>query len=535
MRMQAPSMPPGPASVAEVLSWQKPMWHILLGDVFEGRSRLERLNRCLRDGLLATSAFTGMDAARYAVCSGIVELDSFLQLPPDTTAASFVQACDIGVLQRKFLCQLAETDSNSTCVLGDIEDRLTSGARDLLDQLEPHDGASVTARAHCYAAMHHLLLFDPLSFYPRDRTSACSVHPQGCLTCARAALQDSIDNGIEHGAVWHQQVAYQQRHANSMSVHFGSTVCSGHSALGCRSGLGHRSQRSHAQWISERKALATTSDEDVFFHENRPEYPVQAQMRDPLKETHEVLSIITDPLMFAKPVSRKRRMSCGINRQKWKYIGPQDVQAAFEKLFRRRVCADGTIFLTASDDRLVEVYKQIGAKRHVFFEDGLQPSDMFPFILTAHERKRRRSYLQQASLQGCEDVGCYDVSQNSRGGNRKDWKRVPCVIPHSVIVSEVRKGMMMGEELVQTLGVAVHDDASVLPAYSRSLRNFGHRDMITLAGGAFDVEVYASFVFFVLCNIAPVEATTPRLIICDFSEDEDSSGDTASVDQLAST
>ena len=343
------------------MAWPAQLWQDVMA-ASDGEQQCERMRAHSRRGFLCTTAFSGMDAARYAFLTALHAWDVF---DSSNTSVAFVQACDIAQKQLELLMSYSVTlDAGASCVHNNIEGRLSASTVEVLEKLMPPPGASTRQRRVAFRSMHSALLRDATRVHPRDAVAECLVHGKPCRVCPRAALRDSAASGVLGGTVWHEQLQYQQRFKHSWHIHFGSTVCSGHSALGTRQGLAHASEFSHAVWVSERLARTALGEEDIFFHENRPEYPVDVQLRQALSSTHTVYSVVTSPKRQGRPINRTRRLTCGVSKR-MRYVGPPDVQKGVDDFCNRTLRVGGDIFMTASNSELMEMYREIGAKRHV--------------------------------------------------------------------------------------------------------------------------------------------------------------------------
>jgi hypothetical protein len=101
-----------------------------------------------------------------------------------------------------------------------------------------------------------------------------------------------------------------------------------------------------------RRARCLDGREDFFFHENSHLYPVAAKLREPLKQTHEVVSIVASGIMLGFPYNRPRSYACGFDRSKFVWAGQGDPQTEFEHLFVRSVQLTGDVYFLADDDEV---------------------------------------------------------------------------------------------------------------------------------------------------------------------------------------
>ena len=82
-----------------------------------------------------------------------------------------------------------------------------------------------------------------------------------------------------------------------------------------------------------------------------------AVMQAPLKETHELVFVLTSPLLLGFPARRLRSLGAGLNRATLVWCGPdtpEGVQEEFDTLYSRPCELDAGIYLRATEE---EVYR----------------------------------------------------------------------------------------------------------------------------------------------------------------------------------
>eukprot|EP00971_Amphidinium_carterae_P352880 6492760-Amphidinium_carterae.7 len=131
---------------------------------------------------------------------------------------------------------------------------------------------------------------------------------------------------------------------------WGSTVCHGYSSLGKHEKEGNvAAASSHDVWLEERRVLCERGCEDLFFHENSPNYPADSLLAEGLKDTHEVRSITIKGTQLGLPYGRNRKLTCGWNRKVFVWKGTTDIVAEFAASCGHSLNLDGDAYLVASD------------------------------------------------------------------------------------------------------------------------------------------------------------------------------------------
>eukprot|EP00969_Alexandrium_andersonii_P079042 3486081-Alexandrium_andersonii.AAC.1 len=129
--------PNGPDSAADLFCYPLAIVRRLFdGDTDMHRSRISAMHEILRQGVKASSDYSGMDCPREAFRLANIALEMVLgKVPyprPLGGGQHFFQmcrACDVGSTQCKVLIKLATSDEPSTCVFRDLQDRLPSVAK----------------------------------------------------------------------------------------------------------------------------------------------------------------------------------------------------------------------------------------------------------------------------------------------------------------------------------------------------------------------------------------------------------------------
>ena len=514
-RIREASYPLGPKSFEECQAWHVEKLRRLSAGP-SGSLRMARCGAIIERGILAHTSFSGCDGPRYAL-KGTVE--AYKETTSSDVNFHCVSACDLGEAQLKFLCNLSmAADAKTTCVHKDVESGIDPFCKQVLNRLQPKSDASVQKKRDAYAAMHTYLISNAEIAYPIDGRFDCLVHKKRCFAAPREALRQSIEAGAASGEEWYNVPDMQTKHADSISIHLGSTMCAGLSCLRSDAEItadAHASERSHAVFIATRLARAKQRQEDFFFHENKLRYDVQNRM-EAWADTHEIITVTTDPKVEGYEVSRARRLTCGIAKHGHVYVGPENKQMAYDDIFRSRSVLDGSVYLTASKAQLVDAYKKMAAKHGCYFEGserdpvkiyreggiwGLQKSR-----LLAWKRASKKRWFYA------------DIGQNCRHTN-KPPSHIPCLIPNSIIWSELRGGPLLPYEHLQAQGFHV-EHPPFWPEYTKVLSECTPHAMKRFAGGTVHCGVYAGFIMFIMGHVVAREkpVVQQHIITNDFTD-----------------
>ena len=202
----------------------------------------------------------------------------------------FLRACDKAAIPQHVLLRLAtEEDKGSSCVFADLEDRLPPDAR---------ESSSKEEKEHAYASMLQFLMENRSTLFHQHATSYCLVHERECLVSEPVHPRDN------------------DKYPTPLKISFAGTTCVGWSSAGKHGRYAHVSERVHAVWLSERAAKAEHDLEDVVFQECVINYPTKEKLREPLWQTHQVLTVRTGPDLHGWPTTRPRKFAACINRRR---------------------------------------------------------------------------------------------------------------------------------------------------------------------------------------------------------------------------
>ena len=183
-------------------------------------------------------------------------------------------------------------------MFADIEDRLPPDVQARLAQLMPSDEASKEARQLAFSEMQAYFMKNRHEIFTPFSTSFCLVHGKECRTCSPP---NDLDN---------------DRYPHPLVIHSAGTTCLGWSSAGKQERHSHVSESTLSIWLAERRALAERDAEHIAFQECVVGFPTTEKVREPLFETHSVVTVKTGPELQGWPTTRPRRFCAAINRRR---------------------------------------------------------------------------------------------------------------------------------------------------------------------------------------------------------------------------
>ena len=249
----------GPQNLEEMYRWPSTILHRLLqrGDASDSLRRA-RLQAIFSRGVYVCSDYSGMAGEYELLHQMLAPLNSALQTPSPITVKHKC-VCDFGAVQQRVLRYISVMLENSgTCVMNDINDRLTDQARGLLDSLMPPDGAPPHEAMAAYESMLTWLIENRSTAFAEDGKSDCVIHGRRCpLRPPRSSMEPSTEN-------------------EALVMSFAGTTCKGWSTVGKRKCFSDPSERPHGVWLCDRMRAAESMQEDLFFSECTARYPAEA-------------------------------------------------------------------------------------------------------------------------------------------------------------------------------------------------------------------------------------------------------------------
>ena len=512
----------GPTSEYELNHWHESMWASIMNGPL-GAGRMKRLQLHLKRKLVVTTEFSGFDVPRFSVEQAMTGYKAVCKEPVETNPFLFVSACDVGAMQQRFLTKLSmQRDKSKSCVFGDIESAVPAAERVGIDSFMPAASATTAESKPAYRAMRKHVLENAASIFPTNSASPCKVHHQLCPVVPAHVFKHPLSSSETRA--WWTCSKTRDTYKEALQANMASTMCSGWSPAGNRSGEGHVSERSHSVSLGQRLALAQQGNEDVYFHENRPEYPVDDLQRQPLKRTHGVVSVVVDPDDIGEPLKRKRRLTCGFDQSKFIYVGePENARDDFMAIFGRSTETNGNIFLNAVES-VFEDFKEFAFRNHVYLSNSsTEAMSDLSSILSPEQRSRVRAWAARAKAANFpETAGWFaDIQDWPRGHLPKET--MPPFLKSSMMYSNSRRGLVTTHEGMRCHGFrSGPDNKDACSDWVSVFSNSKLYERQALIGGSVHAPLYAAWVFFCLSNLVERKLESPPPLLCDqdFTDDD---------------
>ncbi len=349
---------------------------------------MANITEFMQNGISISTDYSGFNSPREAMH----QLRAACKLHRDEVPeVRFTRACDNAKLpQQLLLWSAAHLDKNRSCVFDDIECALSEHAKNYLNALEPPlmDKApseeDIAAAHKAYTEMQLWLMRNRSWIFPNKPTGTCLVH-RDCECPQPPNL------GVGHDG--------------PLRFNWAGTVCHAWSSAGAQLRYAHRSERTHAVWLTKRIVSLERDEEDGFFQECTWNYPVVEKLQYPTQGWCRTVWVKFGPDTLGFPSRRPRVMSFAMSRNKLVWLAPAtpaEIQADFEEFFARAVVLDGDSYLAASQELVQNMYTARLAKRHHF---------------NAHEDIAcdNRRVLQHALCPGyCQTLKAYQEAYEAR-------------------------------------------------------------------------------------------------------------------------
>ena len=239
--------------------------------------------------------------------------------------------------------------------------------------------------------------------------------------------------------------------------------CQGWSAEGKRARGSHSSQHALATWVCQRKALAASGEEDMFFQECTPLFDSQSCLAEPLEETHKIIETCVGPSLLGWPTSRDRRLCAGLSLRSLVWVGPEDpdeLTRQFEQLFARCCILNGSVFFQ-EDKQATQDWCLAKLKQRQFFGPPPSGHRLWRKILPPGQFQRLEAY-QARMASGAALDGTYicdlDHWPDSPGPTAGPF--FPVLLRHGTIVDLNNMRVAMGKDRFLSLGFHMTTDVS---------------------------------------------------------------------------
>ena len=529
------SMPPGPTTRLALSEWPLTLAKCLLdsGNELDEEICL-RLLTLLQSKLVFYTDYSGLDCPRecmeYAL-SGLVKQLGW-HLPHD--CAKFTRTCDIGSLQTKVLTEISKKVlGGSSCHFDDILGRLPQVARDWIEAALPTPGMSKEVREQANSDIKAWLQLNKSWLFPPGATSychvcdkMCPVHPsyitdaqepqhkrQKLLASSCSSRPDELEDGKE-------EISEETR---PLYINVGGVPCTAWSAEGSQDGWAHASEVPHAVWSCERQQFAARSDEDLFFSECTPRYPVQQKLPEGMKY-HRTLTITIGPECMGWPVRRQRLLMCGLNLKTLRWVGPDNYVHDFKQRYYRGMRLSGDTFFEAPEDEVHAEYMHLahGRKFQVSRAEvsSLSTQAMLDMALPPGARLRLQHYHEKRANLEPDQVLICDVDHNPDTKGSSPGSEWPVQLTHGTFINVThdpeKDRVAIGMEHLSAMGFNIYPPQDCSLHRSRLvdvLKALPTRQQKLLAGNGMHLVTQAAWMMYVLANVVRVRPdTVPRLL-----------------------
>ena len=262
------------------------------------RSRLEQVkNR----GVKCSSLCSGIDAAGEA-CR-LIQL-AVAEAEQTQASAAWIlpmSFCDHGKHQKAFLQARANALPHSPCVFGALQDRVPAevkaecGIGSFKSESKTkgggkRKGGGKADRAEVMAFFEKAASWMKVhgdQAFPATASSWCYQHEDNCrVRQSRDMPSRPTSHDLQEGPDSH----------DALLMSIGGLACVAWSKVGLRLGSADvLSEEAYQVWLAERRQWALERVEDMFLFENVPQFPVNEKLREPLKDTHDVIALNISP------------------------------------------------------------------------------------------------------------------------------------------------------------------------------------------------------------------------------------------------
>ncbi|CAE7378643.1 unnamed protein product [Symbiodinium sp. CCMP2592] len=543
----------GPLSLDEFCSWPVTVIRSLIGagDGDDGE-RLHRLRFLLQRGLWIDSDYSGV-AGEYEVMHQMLQALKHIALEAaglggESAVSCFNNVkvvhgrfCDKGKQQQDILKYISSLHNNSVCLFGDLNDRLPTAARQLLDSMIPETKVTPAEAKQAYSNMSQWLMENRAWVFAPAGTSPCLIHGTDCPLVKsvepastspatpppkRRRLSFSESDTSKMDVAGEEESVPLAPASSFLRVNLAGTTCTGWSSAGKGLHFADPSERPHAIWLAERVARAEQGVEDMVISECTPRYPVKEKLAD-LEKTHEIIYLHISPMQLGWPVRRSRVFTCSLNRESMAWVGPDQSAVAdhFLQLFGREIQATADVFLAATDAEVFDFLRERASKRGVQLPEDMSWQDVSmqhvyapgQLVRLENYEKARQEVLSEKHSDGADDAavagdsgpsrdcGAWyaDLEQNPGHGASTPGPILPSALTHGTLHSWSANRPMLPMEQYVAHGWNVFADRTSWKHGCEILPALQKRSMCQqkkMLGNGWHLPVIASWWFYCMCH-----------------------------------
>ena len=508
---------PGPPQTSRDL-WAYPLCIMekLFNDPLRGAFHQRNFFRVMRFGVFGSTTFSGYDAPREAMRLMVSAVQKFTQ-QKDPIPVAFCKSCDIERSCLDLLVKFSQRlNGGQSCVFKDILSRVPEAHLAKLHDLVPPSNASKKQKEVAYTKLQSYMAEHSADIFSMASTSPCQVHVDGdggCKSCrVRLSPQEQAAMIRRLTHVTSGSADVDDDHASTsgdpLSVSVAGSICTGWTSVGKREGNSHTSEILHAVWREERVAESRLQAEHGFFHECTAAYPYETKLWTPLATTHWCKTVRADPKRMGHPARRPRVLTAGFNhRVRW--LGQDEVQADFDRLFSEDVMLLGDEYFMAESDDVRSDQQALAKNRKVWMKtQGILTGSDHLDILAPGSQRRWKAHDEYRQILRPSPSHVADIMQNrpDRGGTSVPGPLWPTQLTGSVVWSWRRQRVACKMEHLAAMGVHAFDAEAMsefgISPIAEMFRDMPRHHVIRMCGNGMHLATQLAWMAYVFCNIA---------------------------------
>ncbi|CAE7253617.1 unnamed protein product [Symbiodinium sp. CCMP2592] len=508
------SLPPGPASLDEMFDYPIDITQVL----FSNSDYSARCRALLQHGMVEHSDYSGIGAEREAKR---LLLQVFREIYGWHVPHVFRKSCDSDPHCQDILQMASHTcDEGSSCVFSDILHQLVPDAQawcraavqDNSTAGSPQNHQRINSEIRSFLLGNSWVVDQDICglHRPKEHRAHCLVHKKNCIV---NKPRDTLPN------------------PGALVIAHAGNCCQAWSQEGKRARASHESQVPLAAWVASRKHLCQAGEEDMFFEECTPLFDVEECLREPLRDTHRIIKVVTGPRLMGWPTSRERLLSAGLSLRSLVWVGPQTdegVQDEFERLFARSPRVNGSIFLQEDEADVQRWLRLQLQKRSHYPETMPQGEGLFQMLLAPGHLQRLEAYEAfRAEHAGLDGTFFCDLDHWPHSPGPDYGPMMPCLLTHGSILEMSRARFVTPSERFLSLGFHAVRRATERFCWDLGPYVLGQADRHTKSqsGNSQSLPVILAWNLYVFCNTVKRETTSPGPRISNLSDDSVGSDD----------
>jgi hypothetical protein len=424
----------------------------------------------------------------------------------------FVRSSDWGKAQARALCELSTlSDEGSSCVFGDIKDRLTAQCKQWVEAASPTKSMSQSSAKEANSSILAFLRTYKDSNFKVSCTAPCVQHGVDCPVFALHAFrqQREADDAAASSstqplkrkkmgsAPWWTTLAPESNGGEPLSFGISGLVCTDWCALGEQRRGGGLTEPNHHVWEVEKTFTAEKDLEDLFFSENSDRYPV--------------VSLKVSPRDLGFPMRRRRLFTAGLCKRKWAWIGPstcEEVQDEFIKFFGSTCELTGDVYYAADSAEIEQMVQEMSSKRRKILPEGwkkMRMSEYLHMISCPSAMVRKGEYDNQMHIkQSLGGSFLADLDHNP-GFGPSPGPDMPSLDTHPTIFSWLCGRLATPMELLAAQGVDAYSQLSggrSLSPLHTLFQKYSSNKVRFMAGNSMHIPTHAAWMLYVISRMA---------------------------------